>query len=215
MNGTAGSGTGKGGHEDPIARAVADFQAGIDCVGNFKFLHDRFHKPVRNVFQGLPREDALDLTQETFLALYKGLDGFRGDAKLSTWVFQIAKNQRFHWFRRQRARNDAEDQNAPADGSTALDDHQAVAVDPERSPEESAQLEEAIRLLREAIGTLPDKMRKCLGHWVYGELKYQQIADEMGISIQTVKAHLFQARKKLQEMLGKKFRGFDILRGGK
>jgi RNA polymerase sigma-70 factor, ECF subfamily len=210
LNGTAGSGTGEDDRRDLIARAVAGFQSGIDREKHFKFLHDRFYKAIRNVFHGISPEDALDLTQETFLALYKGLKGFRGDSELSTWLFRIAKNKRFHWFRRPRAREDSDDRTVPDDGLAAWDDHQPVAVDPGRSPEQSVQLEEDVRLLREAIETLPQQMRKCLEHRVYDELSYQEIADHMEISIQTVKAHLFQARKKLKDLLETTFRGLDF-----
>jgi RNA polymerase sigma-70 factor (ECF subfamily) len=207
---TGGSGNGEVDRGDPIARAVADFQADIDRERSFKLLHDRFYKAVRNVFHGISIEDASDLTQETFLALYRGLKGFRGDAELSTWLFRIAKNIRFHWFRRQRAQADQESWAPAADEPTALDDHRPVAVDPDSSPAERAELEENLRWMREAIESLSPKMRECLEHRVYDDLKYQEIAERMQISIETVKAHMFQARNQLKARLGKRFGGIDF-----
>jgi RNA polymerase sigma-70 factor (ECF subfamily) len=83
-------------------------------------------------------------------------------------------------------------------------------VDPQSSPGEQAEQEQNLRLLREALETLPEKMRNCLRYRIYDELSYQEIADRMGVSIQTVKAHLYQAREKLKKLLRRRFVGFDF-----
>jgi RNA polymerase sigma-70 factor (ECF subfamily) len=205
---SAGHGTGRVGNEDPISQAVAEFQAGIDRERNFRLLFERFHQPVKNFFATrVSTEDAFDLTQETFVALYTGLDSFRGDSELSTWLFRIARNTRYQWFRRRRARQGVEHRNPGTDRrrQTARD-----VVDPQSSPGEQVEQEQNLRLLREALETLPEKMRECLRYRIYDELSYREIADRMGVSIQTVKAHLYQAREKLKKLLRRRFVGFDF-----
>jgi RNA polymerase sigma factor (sigma-70 family) len=72
-------------------------------------------------------------------------------------------------------------------------------------PGQEALDHERARLLREAIERLPDQMRKCLILRVYQDLKYREVAVVARLSIETVKAHLFVARRRLQEDLGDYF----------
>jgi RNA polymerase sigma factor (sigma-70 family) len=65
---------------------------------------------------------------------------------------------------------------------------------------------ERTRLLRDAIERLPEQMRKCLVLRVYHEMKYREIATVLKLSPETVKVHLFQARRRLQADLGDYFR---------
>jgi DNA-directed RNA polymerase specialized sigma24 family protein len=66
---------------------------------------------------------------------------------------------------------------------------------------------ERARLLREEVHMLPDQMRKCLILNVYHELKVRQIAQLLHLSPETVKVHLFQARRRLRKALGPHFPG--------
>ena len=69
----------------------------------FNEVYDRFRRPVWRLARRLTEndEEALDATQEIFLRVWRGLEGFRGEAKLSTWVFQIAWNYLRAYRRRQ------------------------------------------------------------------------------------------------------------------
>jgi RNA polymerase sigma-70 factor (ECF subfamily) len=72
-------------------------------------------------------------------------------------------------------------------------------------PGEDLLAGERSRLLREAIGKLPEQMRKCLLLRVDQEMRYKEIAVVLRLSPETVKVHLFQARKRLREELGPYF----------
>jgi len=192
---------------------VEDFQAGNDREKSFRQIVDCFYPPVRRYFaRKTSTEDVLDLTQETFLSLYKGLDGFRGEAQLSTWVFRIAHTTYIRWLRRKTLERGLTAN--PADSVVAMEEEEPILVDSESSPLARVVHQEDLRRLRQAVGDLPEKMKKCLVLRVYQDLKYQEIADFMGISIQTVKAHLSQARQKLREKLGTTFAGLDFERSG-
>ncbi|MCP4664114.1 MAG: sigma-70 family RNA polymerase sigma factor [bacterium] len=208
-----GSDTSQSDPDDAVARAVADFQAGIDRGRNFRLLFDRFYQPVKRFFaKRVAPEDCLDLTQETFLGLYRGLDSFRGEAQFATWLFRIAHTTHLGWLRRRKVREDVRHEipGPSSQQAAALDDHQPVAVASEKSPLEQVLLREHLELLRETIEELPEKMQKCLKLRVYQELSYQEITDFMGISIETVKAHLFQARKRLGTRLQDAFGEIDF-----
>lgn len=195
----------------PIAQAVASFQAGIDRERNFGRIVDGFYPPVERFFaRKTPAEDARDLTQDTFLSLYRGLDGFRGEALFSTWVFRIARTTYHRWRQRQARESDRTGRASGSESAVAWEDQEPVVVDSERLPPDQVVRQEALTRLREAIETLPEKMRECLMLRLHHDLKYQEVADVMNISIQTVKAHLSQARQKLRGKLEPDFDGIDF-----
>ncbi len=200
--------------EDPIDRAVVDLQAGRDREKNFRILVERFYRPVqaflaKRIFSA---DDCLDLTQETFLGLYTGLDGYRWDAPFASWLFCIAVNgYRKQCRRRARTGNPGMPADLPGGPqAAALENHELVAVDPEKTPLQEVLTKEQVERLREAIEELPPQMRQCLTLRLYHELKYKEIAESLEVSIETVKAHLFQARKKLREKLADDFEGINF-----
>jgi RNA polymerase sigma-70 factor (ECF subfamily) len=200
-----GSGNNTTAVEDPVDRAVRDFQAGIEPEQSFRLLVDLFYQPVRNFFSRrvFSADECLDLTQETFLGLYKGLEGFRAEARFEFWLFRIAQTTYLKWLRGRKRRPERGLQEAGPGGetpSTGSDDHQPVAVTPETQLTDVLH-QERLEKLRAAISGLPRQMQKCVVLRVYHDRSYREIADFLELSIDTVKAHLFQARKKLREML--------------
>lgn len=180
-----------------VNRAIEQLRSGVDKEQSFRVVFDRYYVPVQRFFakRVFSSEDRLDLTQETFLRVYKGIGGFRGDAQFGTWLFRIAHNTYLKWLRQADRPeislpgedNDEFDNGPPSNDPTPLDD----ALDHQR------QL-----LVREAIGDLPDQMRRCTQLRIEQDLSYREIATTMRLSIETVKVHLFQARKKLKKSLG-------------
>lgn len=188
--------------DDPIDRAVLDFQRGIRREESFERIVNRFYAPVRAFLaKRCPSaEDCLDLNQETFSKVYTGLDRYAWKAKFSSWLFTIAVNVYRNWLgdelRRERV------------GSVV-----PVANDPPAAmgedPLDGLLSEEQARMLRQAVAELPTKMRRCVELRLH-DLDYQEIADEMQLSIGTVKAHLHGAREKLRSRLNNLFDGIDF-----
>ena len=191
--------------QELVARAVADFQNGVDRQESFRFLFDAFYEPTQ---QFLGRrvssvEDRLDLTQETFLRVYKGLEGYRGEARFGTWVFRIAFNTYLKWLRRAKTEEQGPEAVKGAEElEAAWEDDEMIAVSTEDSPLNHALQTERRVVLRRAIDELPDQMRRCTELRIYHDLSYREIAVVMRRSIETVKVHLFQARKKLKGSIG-------------
>ncbi len=188
-----------------IERAIADFQRGAERERNFRFLFEIFYDPTRHFLarRVSSHEDCLDLTQETFLRVYKGLEGYRGEAQFGTWVCRSAFNTYLKWLR--RARTDDKGPEAVKGAEElegAWDDDQMVAVSSEESPLEGVLQTERQMVLRRAIEELPEQMRRCTELRIYHDLSYREIAVVMRRSIETVKVHLFQARKKLKGSFG-------------
>jgi len=185
---------------EPVQEIIERLQAaGSPREEDFRRLFDLYYPRVVQFFarRGFPPQDCQDLTQETFLGIYRGIGTFRRDARFETWLFTIATNA---W--RKRLRH----------GTAGKREGQEVPLEPEAAPDakEPAADEEMLRRersrrLREAVERLPEQMRRCLTLRVYQEMKYREIAALLRLSPETVKVHLFQARRRLREELGPYF----------
>ena len=142
-------------------------------------------------------EDARDATQETFLSAFRNLRGFRGEAKVSSWLHRIAVNQCITRQRRSRVR-----------GETAFEDEGennagrfAASID--RSPARVAESREARAAVRRAVGALPADLRQVVVMKEFEELTFQEIADALELPLSTVKSRLYTAVRQLQMRLQK------------
>jgi RNA polymerase sigma-70 factor (ECF subfamily) len=193
-----------------VAQIVAALQSDSDVEASFRRLIALYSRPLRGFFakRGVSDEECRDLTQEVFVGIYTGIAGFRGDAGFDTWVFKIATNvYRKHLRRHATGKRSGEE--VPLPGQ---DQGEEAAATPEglRSPPAAAAgllAEERVRVLRDAVERLPDQMRKCLLLRIERDLKYREIGVVLRLSPETVKVHLFQARKRLQGALGGYFLG--------
>lgn len=190
---------------DAVARAVAAFQAGTRREESFRFLFETFHRRVQRFFARRTgsMEECLDLTQETFLRVYKGLEGYRGDAPFGAWLFRIAWNVHSQLVVRRRAGEPARTTGLDevAESDSGVHEHggaSRLVVEP--ASYEAVLDREQRQLLRRAIDRLPDQRRKCMVLWAYHGLTYEQIARVMRLATGSVKAHLAQAREQLMSL---------------
>ena len=187
--------------KERVEHAIAEFQRGVNRERNFRILFDAYYEPACHFLarRVSAPEDRLDLTQETFLRVYRGLEGYRGEAQFGTWVFRIAFNTYLKWLRRAKSDDKRPDAVKGAEElEGAWDDDQPIAVSTAESPLDQVLLGERRQALRRAIEELPEQMRRCTELRIYHDLSYREIAVVMRRSIETVKVHLFQARKKLK-----------------
>ncbi len=163
-----------------------------------------FHRHYDAVYywfirQGLPVETCRDLTQDVFCAAFKGLDQFKENAGPKTWLLRIARNTYLNHLRDRRAQKRAAQEvslSGSDDESRPLD-----PAEPGEGPDKVLEVKERDESLHGALAHLPQQMRQCL-ELRLEDLKYREIADIMGLSIDTVKSHLHQARLKLRKRLG-------------
>ncbi|MBI5805606.1 RNA polymerase sigma factor [candidate division TA06 bacterium] len=124
-------------------------------------------------------EDAKDLTQEVFIRAYKGLDGFRGQSEIKTWLYRIAINLGSSWRKKE------------AFSSISMDE----------IPEPSApdgQDSEKVRAVKKAVSELPYKQRMVFVMHQYEGFKHEEIAKMTGRTEGSVKANYHQAVEKLK-----------------
>lgn len=187
---------------------IAQWREGSDRESAFRSLFDAFYRPVFRFFEkrGFSVEESHDLTQETFIRVYQGVGSFRGEAPFEAWLFQIAANTYRNALRHLGAQKRAGRHLSLVEAAGSPDSPDAevdarVADESASDPLGGVLREERLRALRAAVESLPEQMRKCVMLRVYQELSYQQIAVVLRVSVETVKAHLYQARKQLKTKL--------------
>ncbi|HEX5717901.1 MAG TPA: sigma-70 family RNA polymerase sigma factor [Thermoanaerobaculia bacterium] len=170
-------------------------------------LFRRFHSPVVFFFnrRGFSTEESRDLAQETFLRLYKNMEVFRKESSAGTWLFEIAANLYKNTLLSQstQRRHGLGERLAPS--ADAVAGERLYVEDYEEDSLVRILNKERAQILRQAIDELPPQMRQAVILRVDGDLKYREIADVMHVSIETVKAHLYQARQHLRDKLGAYF----------
>ena len=128
-----------------------------------------------------------DLAQDVFLRIHRGLPYFRGEARLSTWIYRIVANVCA------QARAKAPDQ-------VSLDDERSAAVMPSGADPQFADIELRDRL-EKAIARLPDRQRLLIAaHYLQG-VQYEDLADALRLPLGTVKTHLYRAKRQLRRLL--------------
>ncbi len=135
--------------------------------------------------------DAEDIAQEAFLRVHRGLEGFKGDARFSTWLYRITWNLCTDWVRRHRK---------PGRVSAGLDET-ADIEDSREGIEEGLLDEEERRGVRKALTGLDEKYRVVVTLLYYQKLSYEQIAEVLGVPLKTVETRLYRARKLLRASL--------------
>lgn len=152
------------------------------------------------------RDEARELTQETFVRGLDKIDTFRGDASPYTWLFRIGINLAISQLRKtQRHRTFSLDQ--PVGRNNARDTDQAASLvdrvesDPTRSPAEEIEQRERNAQVLAALGRLDTEYRAVLVMRDIEGFDYQQMADVLGMPLGTLKSRLFRARLALREEL--------------
>ncbi len=140
----------------------------------------------------LTHEDADDLLQNVFLKAWLSLETFRGESKLSTWLYRIAVNECITFLNKQRAKN-----------NVSIDDVDHFLLERLQSDEYFDGDEAQVRF-QKAVLTLPEKQRLVFNMRYYDEMKYEEISDVLGTSVGALKASYHHAVKKIEDQLSEK-----------
>lgn len=138
-------------------------------------------------------EDAEEAAQDAFLALWRGIDRFRQESSLSTWIYRLASNACIDLMRRKKK----------GAGSVSLDDEELFvdAVDPAPQPHEEAERRETQRLLQEGLLSLPAEYRSILLLREIEGLSYSEISAALDLELGTVKSRISRGRTLLRNFL--------------
>lgn len=142
-------------------------------------------------------DDAMDLSQETFLRAWRCLDQYQFASAFSTWLYRLCSNICIDFLRRRRRQ-----QTVPLTFEDADGEEQTYAVpDAQPLPEEQVELKLTHETLAAAMAQLLPEHRAVLQLRVVNEMSYEQIADVLDIQIGTVKSRLSRARNQLKKIL--------------
>ncbi|MEM8583390.1 MAG: sigma-70 family RNA polymerase sigma factor [Bacteroidota bacterium] len=135
------------------------------------------------------RADADDVLQNAFVKVHRGIDGFRGDSQLYSWMYRITTNEALAWLRKRKRVLSLEAEN------------EAQWVDRQLKAEPFFEGGEIMRLLHAAIATLPDKQREVFQLRYFEELPYRKISEMLQTSEGSLKASYHHAAKKIETFL--------------
>lgn len=142
-------------------------------------------------------DDAMNLSQETFLRAWRCLDQYQFASAFSTWLYRLCSNICIDFLRRRRRQ-----QTVPLTFEDADGEEQTYAVpDAQPLPEEQVELKLTREILQAAMTQLLPEHRAVLQLRVVNEMSYEQIADVLDIQIGTVKSRLSRARNQLKKIL--------------
>ena len=143
-------------------------------------------------------EDARDATQETFVSAYRNLRGFRGEAKVSSWLHRIAVNHCVSRQRRAHVRAET-----ALDGQVEARGEGFLATPAHASPAAAVEGRERTEAVRRAVCALPLELREVVVMKEFEELTFQEISDALGVPLSTVKSRLYTALRQLRLRLEK------------
>jgi RNA polymerase sigma-70 factor (ECF subfamily) len=150
------------------------------------------------------REEAEDLAQEVFVQVFKAIEQFRGDSKLSTWIYRIAVNlckNRTKYLSRRHA-SDEDDVDAMADRAP-LSAAKGVSVGDISRPDELVEGMQLEVIVKRAIESIEPEFREVLILRDVEDMSYEEIAQVTGLADGTVKSRIHRARAQLRALVEK------------
>lgn len=166
--------------------------------------YDRIFARVSQLLNN--KQDAEEVTQDAFIRAQRGLENFRGDASFYTWLYQIATNlahnRYWYWFRRKRDQSISLDQPLSDDGSLTLENVMPCSGE---NPAEAVVTQEFVDRVSDCMQGLNEKHKEVLILRNLKNLTYDEIAQQLEISVGTVKSRIARARESLRGLLGEDF----------
>ena len=162
------------------AAATEDLDAFAELIRRHQdFVFGAVLRVVKN------RTVAEDVAQEAFLRAYRGLESFRGDAQVRSWMYRIATNLAMNAVTRRKE----------------FPTEQVPEIPAQHGPATLMERQELKEALREAIAGLPEDLREPLVMREYHEMSYQEIADATGLPLNTVRTRILRGRRALRERM--------------
>lgn len=162
----------------------------------YKEFHQRIHSYIKRM---VGESEAEDLTQEVFIKISDGLSEFKGISRLSTWIYRIATNAALDKIRSRAFRESRDNVSLhAADERIEGEDSGALVSEKTLSAEREAVRNEMNECIREFVDKLPADYRTVIILSEIKDLKNQEIADILGLSLDAVKIRLHRARTRLK-----------------
>ena len=153
--------------------------------------------------------DAADMTQEAFIRLLRSLGTYRAETKFTTWLYRLVTNICLDGLRRRgrpvesldAASSTQSGDDAPTAGERLADNDRWT------QPEEEITLRESATEVRQALAQLPTAQRLALTLYYFEDMRYEDIAEAMGLPLNTVKSHIRRGKERLALALSSQVEG--------
>ena len=173
-------------------------------VESFDAIFERYKSLVFNLTMRIlgDREEAMDVSQEVFFAVYRKIHRFRGESSLKTWIYRIAINRasnRCRWWNRLRRRGTVSlDEHLSKDDSRTFSESLESAAS---TPEEAYLIEEKRLEIERTLRRLPIQQRVVVVMRDVEGMSYEEIAELLHVSLGTVKSRIARGREELKRRL--------------
>ena len=157
----------------------------FECI--VKEYSEQLYWQIRRMV--LSHDDANDILQNTFIKAWMNIDYFRGEAKMSTWLYRIALNECLTFLNKQRASNQL------SIDDTHIEMIEKLETDPYFDGDETQ------KIFLKAVHALPEKQQMVFNLKYFKEMKYEEISEILGTSIGALKASYHHAVKKIEKFL--------------
>ena len=167
-------------------------------VEAFQELYGLYSRKILNYTYRLTgsREEAEDLTQDTFVLAYKNLPSLKENGKFQSWLFRIAQNNVYQKYRGTRPQFDSLSEVEEPESSAVQQ-----LITPLRSPEERLLSDELEQVVEEVINQLPEKTREVFILSAIQKLSYKEISEIVDRSMASVKSDIHRARVSVREKI--------------
>ncbi len=165
----------------------------------FSLLVDKYQNRVYNqAYRMLGNsEDAEEAAQDVFLRIYRSINKFRGESKITTWIYRITSNVCINRLRKMQLEVVSLDEPLDEDGRTVAE----LIADKAPDPESELKSKQIAELVRSNVRTLPPNWAMALSLNHFEGLSYDEIAEVMEIPKATVATYIFRGRRKLAQQL--------------
>ncbi|MDH3383630.1 MAG: sigma-70 family RNA polymerase sigma factor [Deltaproteobacteria bacterium] len=168
---------------------------------DFRTIYASYHPRIfRYLTRLVGQIEAEDLTQEVFLRVNRGLSDFKGDAKISTWIYRIATNVATDRMRSRSSQESRSGKTIPLD-ERLIEESVDLTGEKKPSVEKQAMREEMSSCVQDYINSLPERYRVAVTLSEIGGLTNKEISEVLGLTVETVKIRLHRGRAKLKEKL--------------
>src|SRR5574341_818274 len=174
-------------------------------INAFNTLVWRWEKPVYNfILRYLgKREEARDLAQQVFIKVYRNLPRLKDRERFSPWIYQIAANLCRDTIKQNRRRQAFSLENLQENGVLDEAAHPGLAVLPEAAlhPDRVVSRNELRDILEKALQEIPEEQRVVVVMKEYQGLKFTEIAEALGVSVNTIKSRMYYGLSALKKIL--------------
>lgn len=167
----------------------------------FREFVDQYRQRVVNTCFGLLHnsEDAEDVAQDVFIEVFRSVHKFRGQSKISTWLYRIAVTRSLNFIRDNKKRSWFK--SFDSDVKSKLDALAQSKSGDMENPEQNMENHQRALLLHEAIDALPEKQRIAFTLSKYDDMSYKEVAEVMELSVSSVESLIHRAKTNLQKKL--------------